>query len=411
MTKLIRAQNYMRHYRCSGPDCPDSCCQKGWIVPIAKEELNAVEKSIRGNRSLESCLSNLTLQISSAEEAERFSFSPKPEKPCAFIHAGHCLLHSELGEARLFKTCATYPRHLVKTADGVELSGQISCPEIARLCLELENPFDWYECDGRGLPAQIGVETAARDQTPWHAAAICLVREEIQSLLCRNGELNENLFLTMYLIKKVESLCVNRMNELQMDKLNTAIHKFNKMKAKFIKGFSRSELLPGHLYDLFSLILKSRENHEHVERFNAMAIKTNDKTLSDLKKGHGAISKLHSLLSVENRMRLDETMHRTARFLFNQYPQHAVFEWARLNIIKLVLLKLVLINETASKSESGLSREDWLALHTQVLYVFLGENSHNREREIVLNRAFDRCQLSTLSELAPVLNMLKPSLG
>ncbi|EGL13511.1 hypothetical protein HMPREF9413_0493 [Paenibacillus sp. HGF7] len=46
-----------------------------------------------------------------------------------------CMIQKEIGEQALSKTCTTYPRNLNKLDGTYELSGRVSCPEIARLVL------------------------------------------------------------------------------------------------------------------------------------------------------------------------------------------------------------------------------------------------------------------------------------
>jgi lysine-N-methylase len=56
--------------------------------------------------------------------------------------SGLCGIHARFGHEALFDVCLTYPRYFNRVDDDVELYGSLSCPEVARLALLVDDGFE-----------------------------------------------------------------------------------------------------------------------------------------------------------------------------------------------------------------------------------------------------------------------------
>lgn len=135
MTKsFYNTANYMRDFQCLGDTCEDTCCQ-GWYVDIDKKTFvkykripdkklkKRIQMHVRRNKMKTSYSDYATIKF------------PKGGF-CPFLNEKKlCSIQLELGHTHLSRTCATYPRQYNQVFDRHELTGAVSCPEVARLVL------------------------------------------------------------------------------------------------------------------------------------------------------------------------------------------------------------------------------------------------------------------------------------
>ncbi len=144
MSEPILATRYMSRFRCTGAECEDTCCQVAdWTVAVLEPDYRRVEAAF------------------STTDADRAQFErtfdkvpPGPDRPFAVLRPredGHCALlddqklcelHGRFGEPVLPTPCAMYPRMVTRVGERFELSGRLSCPEVARLCLLARDAID-----------------------------------------------------------------------------------------------------------------------------------------------------------------------------------------------------------------------------------------------------------------------------
>jgi len=131
------AFNYMTQFKCLGSACDDTCCS-GWTIPIDEENYHDLEKTMKPSKAEnEKFLEAIELQ----PEAERkpsfyASLRMREDEFCPFLSEDKlCYIHSRYGVSLLNHTCTVYPRKFRLVGDEMELTGMLSCPEIARRCL------------------------------------------------------------------------------------------------------------------------------------------------------------------------------------------------------------------------------------------------------------------------------------
>ena len=134
----LQITKYMQNFHCIGPDCEDTCC-KFWKIYVDKTNYKKVKKTFDNTAKNRDFFKNAMKRNRSqnkSDEAYALIKLREEDAHCPFFNEEKlCLIHSQFGEEYLCKTCRTYPRRLNVAVDRMELSGALSCPEIARLCL------------------------------------------------------------------------------------------------------------------------------------------------------------------------------------------------------------------------------------------------------------------------------------
>lgn len=136
-TKLVRLR-YMDGFACLASECPDTCCG-WWTVAVDQSHYNklgrAMNKEPAGRAALER---GVRLVEPSQRTRDRFALLVLDESSgnCTFLRDDKlCAIHAERGEELLPDACATYPKVFSQIGRRLELSGDPSCPEVARRLL------------------------------------------------------------------------------------------------------------------------------------------------------------------------------------------------------------------------------------------------------------------------------------
>lgn len=145
----------MQSFRCLGGDCIDTCCQR-WDINLDR---NHYEK-------LSVCMTNNPLQTHKFEQFVKLhDAANSSERNYAYISLNNsgfcpyldddklCSIHAEFGVEPLSDVCAFFPRVMSSLYDDIELTGAMSCPEVARLCINSANA-QFTDYDKVNLPRQ-----------------------------------------------------------------------------------------------------------------------------------------------------------------------------------------------------------------------------------------------------------------
>ncbi len=148
------ALKYMKEFKCVGPTCEDTCCQ-GWQVFIEKNDYESVSQKIGSNVNLHEKFKNMLIfNPETTQKIQPYALMDFKRSTCRLLEGGLCLLHNEFSEPGLPTVCASYPRKAVPCGQGVEISGSMSCPEIARLCLSDSEAMNRIPFTKNHLPRQ-----------------------------------------------------------------------------------------------------------------------------------------------------------------------------------------------------------------------------------------------------------------
>lgn len=137
---LYTIPDYYKEFACIADQCEDTCCA-GWQIVIDQKALRRYwwERGSFGRR--------LRRSVSWTKGV----FRQSKDKRCAFLNGENlCELYTHLGEGSLCKTCRMYPRHIEEFEGVREITLSVSCPEVARILLNKEEPVSFlsYEKEG-----------------------------------------------------------------------------------------------------------------------------------------------------------------------------------------------------------------------------------------------------------------------
>ena len=141
--KIIKPA-YFDSFRCIAGQCPDSCC-KEWDVLVDAEKAALY-------RALPGALGDRLRQVLKDEDGE--VYMAIENRRCPMWRAdGLCRIQAELGEDALCKTCREFPRLTHDYGSFIEYGLELSCPEAARMILNVPVPtFVTQEIPGGEAP-------------------------------------------------------------------------------------------------------------------------------------------------------------------------------------------------------------------------------------------------------------------
>jgi lysine-N-methylase len=180
----LRAIRCMTSFRCLGPACEDDCCH-GWNIfvdephyeklvarmstPEERAELAARVRPIEGGGRHRHALVSLDASL-------RCRFHDEERL---------CSLQRRYGEDYLPDGCASYPRVIGRVGPTYELTGAVSCPEVARLVLAADDALELVpgsrDHAARGM-VSLRVELESEDG---YERSFLLVRALLVELLAR----------------------------------------------------------------------------------------------------------------------------------------------------------------------------------------------------------------------------------
>ena len=123
---------YIRDFKCIGKDCIDSCCV-GWNITIDKSTFNKYKNST--SKEIKS-ISQKSLVKDDLKSNISYGKLVRENNCCPFLTKEKlCNAFKLMGQESLSIGCSTYPREITIFDKIGFISGSLSCPEIARLCL------------------------------------------------------------------------------------------------------------------------------------------------------------------------------------------------------------------------------------------------------------------------------------
>lgn len=140
MTSPLLQTNFLSSFTCLGDKCEDTCC-KGWGMQV---DAATVTGYLQG-------IPELMDAITTGEAELIMKRAPKTDY-CVKYEAGWCGIHKKYGTNYLGDACHFFPRVTRKLGDTAIQSASLSCPEVARLALFGNNPFEIHSETTERLP-------------------------------------------------------------------------------------------------------------------------------------------------------------------------------------------------------------------------------------------------------------------
>jgi lysine-N-methylase len=154
MSINYKTPEYFRKFQCLGADCIDTCCQQ-WEVKLDRAHYKLLKDKMSNDKKEQALFNNYILvnEQPVTGDHDYAMISMAPSGMCAMLdQSGLCSLHAKYGVEPLGDVCAFYPRVISRCDNDMELSGALSCPEVARLCLLTDNPFKFSKFNVSCLP-------------------------------------------------------------------------------------------------------------------------------------------------------------------------------------------------------------------------------------------------------------------
>ena len=133
MPNALKPQ-YLENFQCTGPECPDNCCNRFTVLVDPKTLATYQTKA-----------PELLDFVTEKEGIGNVLAFNKETGCCPKMEGGGCTIHANYGTDFLTDVCHLYPRITRKLGEEIVMSGTVSCPEIARLALFGERAFETVE--------------------------------------------------------------------------------------------------------------------------------------------------------------------------------------------------------------------------------------------------------------------------
>ena len=182
---LYRYPHYYGLFTCVADRCIDSCCS-GWQIVIDDEALEAY-KNYEGEyrRTLHENI-----------DWQEGAFCHGTDGMCAFLRDDLlCDMYAHMGKDCLCKTCREYPRHTEEFENVRDISLSLSCPEVARIVMNMTEKVTFVEREDDSLEEY-------DDFDDFLYFILCDMRDEIISIL-QDRELDiESRIRTMLMLSE-----------------------------------------------------------------------------------------------------------------------------------------------------------------------------------------------------------------
>ena len=162
----------MQRFGCIGPDCEDNCCHS-WRVNVDEKTHDLIKLALRTRPEVKERMGGVFNKTPPTKKGRR-KRKYKPGKENAYfidmLPNGNCpmLEHGTFGEKLLPNVCATYPRRMNRIGSRLEVTGNISCPEVARQLLLHDDAIEMVAFDRESIPRMMVMDSRdPRDVRPY----------------------------------------------------------------------------------------------------------------------------------------------------------------------------------------------------------------------------------------------------
>lgn len=164
----IIGPRHVERFQCLGSDCEDTCCRGAEFV-VDADRLRRVLAAVGTAEERERVHGAVAPREGWGADPTRYgTLRPKEDGDCVFLDGRRrCEIRGRFGPELLWDACADYPRRAARTADRLEVSATLGCPEIARLALLDDDGADLVALDATRVPR--GAPAPALDAEPARA--------------------------------------------------------------------------------------------------------------------------------------------------------------------------------------------------------------------------------------------------
>lgn len=215
---LILQPSYLKDFNCIGNRCEYHCC-KEWKVSIDKKTFKKYRKIDRKN-SIKSKINRMVLKNDTIKRNDNYEYAKielsKENGNCPFLNKeGLCDIYINCGADYLSVTCNQYPRILNKIDNCIEMSCQISCPEIVKCLMKKETiSFDQFytQIDLDKYKMQINIQTHEEGINKYFWK---LRERSIDIMQDRSFNIEQRLLILGLILNKIQQAIDNGEDELE----------------------------------------------------------------------------------------------------------------------------------------------------------------------------------------------------
>lgn len=156
MSLNYKTPGYFRDFQCLGGECPDTCCQQ-WDIKLDREHYNRLSVLMSADAEQKPLFDRyIKVNEQPVTGDHDFAYIAMNENgQCPMLESGGlCSIHRKFGIEPLGNICAFFPRVISRCEQDIEMSGALSCPEVARLCLMETTPVKLTRFNLSNLPRQ-----------------------------------------------------------------------------------------------------------------------------------------------------------------------------------------------------------------------------------------------------------------
>lgn len=230
---------YMSRFRCIGPACEDHCCHS-WTVGVDEKNLkdlmiaSTYQPEMRA-RIVEAVVRDRPRERDfkekngkKASKVKLFKMQLAADGDCLMLDDNNlCRIHGAFGEALLSNVCATYPRHTHRMEDGhIELTGMLSCPEMARQMLLHDDAMEVVPLDRLAMSRLVVSDKV----DPLDARPYLRLMREVRDWMCGVAQqpehpLEHRLFFMTYFAKRMSNVVDKRVMQTELAPLRAEMEK------------------------------------------------------------------------------------------------------------------------------------------------------------------------------------------
>ena len=217
--EIARAAHYMTRFRCLGGACEDTCCA-GWSVGVDEPTHRRLRVLADHDSSLQQLVDEGIELTPGGPSFGRLKLGPSGH--CSMLdREGLCTIHARLGSDVLSDVCSTYPRYYNEVDAELELFGTLSCPEVARLCLLPDDPFELERLDDHEAPRKL--RNQFRTEQPYYRPYLLLRAGFARLLAAPDHALSEKLFVLLWIASKLSDVVNSRAGAVPEQQLGAAL--------------------------------------------------------------------------------------------------------------------------------------------------------------------------------------------
>lgn len=414
-----RAAPHMLRFQCTGSACEDTCC-KAWEIQIYDDDVERLERGL-GKVEAEALVHHVpdgrggTIRV--LKKLDNGTCSKLDDHQLCTLHAAH-------GEAVLPAICHNYPRAVRRVGVELELTGKLSCPEVARLALLgdeatlTEAPPDRFE--------RLEVRQAFRpeeDPVPYHAP-FREVRDTLIELCVTPGfSLASRLYFVTHLAERLGGFYHRDIATLDKERLASELESIKNpdVQNELHQRRGASSPMDGLALELAQGLVYSRiASSTALERLARKAFGTHATAAgvpeqADLLKQIAAIKRMQmwhthqvrrAWLGPEKTARLDECVARFCRayWLQDWYRlSPTLMQHAMLLVLRVTVIRFLLIAHPDVRRDMDDATLDKVVV--EVCYTVARAYDHTPELRKVLATMLQKREMLTVDHAAALLKL------